>query len=70
MPRANAEPCAQGLRDAATHQATGQSLAALSSTGIRKGVYRFKTHDAADEQVQAGLAWVIARNVRLRQLAG
>jgi hypothetical protein len=66
---ANAEPRAQALRDAATHQATGQSLAVLSSTGIRKGVYRFKTHDAADEQVRAGLVWVIARNVRLRQLA-
>ena len=67
MSVANAQPGAQALRDAATHQATGQSLAAFSSTGIRKGVYRFKTHEEADEQVQAGLAWVISRNVRLRQ---
>jgi hypothetical protein len=65
----NAQPDAHTLRDAAIHHATGQALAALSSTGIRKGVYRFKTHDAADEQVKAGLVWVIARNVRLRQQA-
>jgi hypothetical protein len=68
MPVVNTEPSTQALRDAAIHQATGQSLAVFSSTGIRKGVYRFKSHDEADAQVQAGLIWVIARNVRLRQV--
>ncbi len=63
----NPVPTAQALREAAVHQATGQSLAVFSSTGIRKGVYRFKTHEAADEQVLAGLSSVIVRNIALRQ---
>jgi hypothetical protein len=66
LPSINATPSAQALRLAATHQAAGQALAKLSSTGIPKGVYRFKTHEAADAQVQAGIAWVVAQNVRLR----
>lgn len=66
LPAVQLLPSASALQQAATHQATGQALASLSSTGIPKGVYRFKTPEEADAQVLAGLAWVIAHHARLR----
>jgi hypothetical protein len=57
-----AQPSAAGLRDAALQQRTGMALAAVLSTGIAKGVYRFRTLQEADAQRADALVRVIAAN--------
>ena len=59
-------PSAAGLRAAAVHQRTGQALAALATTGIAKGIYRFASHEEMNRHDEEALARVIAENVRLR----
>ena len=46
------------------HQQTGQALAALATTGIAKGIYRFATHDEMNRHSEEALARAIAANVR------
>lgn len=53
-------PSAQAARDAWAHQARLLALTPEISTGIPKGVYRFKTHEKADAQRLEGLARVMA----------
>jgi hypothetical protein len=60
-------PSAEGLRQAARHMNTSVALAAVRSTGIAKGVYRFRTRDEADAQVLEGLARVVAANAAIRR---
>lgn len=60
-------PSAQGLRDAVSQQSIGQAMAAFHSTGIAKGVYRFKTHQDADAQRMEALIRVIAANAARRR---
>ena len=59
-------PSGDSLRLAGIHQSTGQALAALATTGIPKGVYRFATHDEMNRHSEEALARAIAANVRLR----
>lgn len=59
-------PTAEGLRAAAVHQRTGQALAALATTGIAKGIYRFASHEEMNRHDEAALARAIADNLRLR----
>ncbi len=59
-------PCANSLRLASIHQVTGQALAALATTGIAKGIYRFATHEEMNRHSEEALARAIAANVRLR----
>jgi hypothetical protein len=66
MPELTPMPHADALRRAATHQAGGRALARISSTGIPQGVYRFKTHEEADAQVNEALARVMAANAALQ----
>ena len=66
LPAITAQPSADGLRHAAIHMATSLALAGGASTGIAKGVYRFKTHEEADAQVIEGLARVVAANASRR----
>jgi len=61
-----AVPSAEALRLAAVHQATGQALAAVATTGIRKGIYRFASHAAINRHTEEALAHAIALNVRRR----
>ena len=61
-----ANPSADALRLAALHQRTGQALAALATTGIAKGIYRFATHEAMNRHSDEALARAIAANVRRR----
>ncbi|MBL8343294.1 MAG: hypothetical protein JNL30_17640 [Rubrivivax sp.] len=56
----SAQPSADALWAAAAHQATSIALAAVASTGIRKGVYRFASPRAAQEQADSALANVMA----------
>jgi hypothetical protein len=61
-------PTADGLRDAAVQQHIGRAMATVFSTGIAKGVYRFRTHQEADAQRMDALVRVIAANaVRQRR---
>lgn len=66
-PTLTAMPSAAGLRDAAAYQRIGSALAAIHSTGIAKGVYRFKSQQEADEQRDEALARVIAANAALQR---
>ena len=68
-PRISELPSADGLREASLHQAIGSAMAATHSTGIAKGVYRFRTHQEADAQRIDALVRVIAANAaRLRRI--
>jgi hypothetical protein len=62
----SAVPSARALRSAAVHQATGQALAAVATTGIRKGIYRFASHEEMNRRTDEALAHAIALNVRRR----
>lgn len=57
-------PSAAALRAAAVHQASGAALAGISTTGIAKGIYRFKSHAEMNRQTDEALARVIAANSR------
>ena len=63
-------PQAENLRIAAVHQATGQALAAIATTGVVKGMYRFVTHEAMNRHADDALAKAIAANVRQRMATG
>ncbi len=67
LPRITAVPSARALRQAARHRAAGGGLAAVNSTGIVKGVYRFRTHEEADQHAQEALARTIAANAAARR---
>jgi hypothetical protein len=60
------KPCAESLRLAGIHQSTGQALAALATTGVAKGIYRFATHAEMNRHCDDALARAIAANVRER----
>jgi hypothetical protein len=62
-------PSARGLHEAALQQQIGKAMAAVSSTGIVKGVYRFHTHQEADAQRIAALVRVIAANAARQRRA-
>ena len=64
LPRFN--PSEDSLRLAGVHQNTGQALAALATTGILKGIYRFATHDEMNRHSDEALAQAIAANIRQR----
>lgn len=68
LPRISALPSAEALRDAKLHQTLGSAIAGVHSTGIAKGIYRFRTHEAADAQRIDALVRVVAANAaRLRR---
>lgn len=62
IPLPSGLPHADALRRAAVHQATGMALAAMPSTGIAHGVYRFGSHGEAQRQADEALARVMAAN--------
>jgi len=59
-------PSGKALQAAAAHQAAGQALATVSTTGIRKGIYRFASHAEMNRHTDEALARAIALNVRRR----
>ena len=52
---------------ARTHQLTGQALAAVSITGIVKGIYRFSSHEEMNRHSEHALAIASAANLRQRE---
>lgn len=61
-------PSAAGLAAARVHQNTGAALAAIASTGIRHGVYRFSSHEEMNRASDEALARVIRMNANARGL--
>ncbi len=61
-------PSAQGLAAARIHQATAAVLAAMPSTGIARGIYRFASHEAMNRATDEALVRTIAMNAELRRL--
>ena len=59
-------PSADALRAAAIHQETGQALAAVATTGIRKSIYRLASHPEMNRATERALAHAVALNVRRR----
>lgn len=68
--RINPTPTAEALKAAAVHQATAQALAAVATTGVRRGIYRFATHAAANAHSDEALVRAIVENQRAREQAG
>lgn len=59
-------PSGSNLALAQIHQRTGQALAAVSTTGIRKGIYRFATHAQMNRHDDEAQALAISANLRER----
>ena len=63
-------PCGANLALARSHQCTGVALAALPTTGIVQGIYRFATHEEMNRHSEEALARAIAANLRQRSSTG
>lgn len=61
-----AAPSGEALSAMAAHLRVAHRLAAVSTTGIVRGVYRFRTHAEANAHADAALARAIAANLRAR----
>lgn len=59
-------PSAAALRAAAIHQATGLALAAVPTTGIVKGIYRFASHAEMNRHSDEALTRALAMNIGRR----
>lgn len=62
-------PSGKHFAAAAIHQKTAAALAAIQTTGIRKGIYRFKSHEEMNRADEEALARAIAENVKARRSA-
>ena len=67
--RVTSQPSAAALKSAAGLQEVALALAAVPTTAIRVGVYRFATHADANAHAEAAQARAIAANMRERALA-
>lgn len=61
-----AAPTAEALRAAAVHQATGRALAAVATTGIAKGIYRFALHADMNRHTDEALVHALMLNAGRR----
>ena len=57
-------PSAAALQQAAVHQATAMALMRVASSGVRKGVYRFATHEAANRASDEAISVAISLNLK------
>ncbi len=64
--RITAIPTAEALKAGAVHQATALALAGVSTTGIRRGIYRFATHAEANAHSDEAVVRAIVENLRAR----
>ena len=67
IPGPELTPSAQGLATARVHQNAGLALAAVPTTGIRHGIYRFASHEAMNRATEEALVRAIRLNVRARE---
>ena len=57
-------PSATALQRAAIHQATAMALMRVASSGVRKGVYRFATQEAANRASEEAISVAISLNLK------
>ena len=67
IPGPNLMPSADGLVAARAHQSVGLALAAVATTGIRKGIYRFAAHADMNRATDEALVHAIGLNARSRR---
>lgn len=60
-------PTAESLLRASAHVEAARAVAAVQTTGIAKGIYRFSTAEDASRHAEEALARVIVQNVRARE---
>ena len=60
-------PSAAALQQAAIHQATALSMMSVVTCGVRKGVYRFATHEAANRASDDALCVAMSLNMEFRK---
>ena len=60
-------PTADALAQAAIHQATGDALMPVLTCGVRKGIYRYATHEAANQASDEAVVYAITLNQRHSQ---
>ncbi len=58
------QPSAAALAQASVHQATAAALMPVLTCGVRKGVYRYATHEAANQASEEALVRAIALSQR------
>ncbi|HYT47484.1 MAG TPA: hypothetical protein VEL04_03615 [Burkholderiales bacterium] len=66
--RVRAHPSGAALKAGAAHQAVAASLAAVPTTGVARGIYRFASHAEANAHSEEAQARAIAQNLRARHL--
>lgn len=64
--RISSRPSGAALKSAAALQQVALALAAVPTTAIRVGVYRFATHADANAHAEAAQSRAIAANLRKR----
>jgi hypothetical protein len=64
--RVSTQPSGAALKSATGLQEAALALAAVATTAIRVGVYRFATHAEANAHAETAQARAIAANVRKR----
>lgn len=62
-------PSARGLIAARAHQNAGLALAAVRTTGIPYGIYRFASHEERNRATEEALVSAIRLNVQARDAA-
>lgn len=62
-------PSGEALKAGAALQETALALAAVPTTGMRRGIYRFATHAQANAHAEEALTRAIAENLIARKLA-
>jgi hypothetical protein len=55
-------PGTQGFELAQVHQATGAALMSVKTSGVIKGVYRYSTHQAANQASENAMVYAIVLN--------
>ncbi len=55
-------PSAAALQQAAIHQATALAMMPLATCGVRKGIYRFTTHELANRASDDALCVAMSLN--------
>jgi hypothetical protein len=63
-----ATPSGAALKAGAVHQSTAASLAAIRTTGVRRGIYRFRSDEEANTHAEEALARAMAANLLARKL--
>lgn len=67
IPSPNLTPSAGGLAAARAHQRAGTAMASVPTTGIRRGIYRFASHEEMNRATEEALVLAICLNARSRK---